>query len=187
MQAESNQRVGLQECLSLGYIYLLLLGIASDTLFYNFLGINILNYSNILDVLLSPVKLVVGNLIVLLALLVIISMLYLSMRFLPRLQKPANDGTKGFIWNTFVLGSAFMILCFLLGVGLGKGTKLKRELAKRTTQPDHIITFNDRHKEEVKVVGQNSGYIFFVSKNGNQVVVAPIAGYVSQIENIASN
>jgi len=187
MQAESDQKVGLQECLSLGYIYLLLLGIVSDTLFYNSFGINILNYSSILDVLLSPVKLVAGNLIILFALLFILGVLYLSMRFLPRLQKPAQDGTQGFIWNTFVFGSAFMVFCFFIGIGLGKGSKIKSQLAKRITQPDHLLTFNDRHTEEVKVVGQNSVYIFYIPKNGSRVVIAPIAGYVSQIEHIDAN
>lgn len=49
---ENNLRV--QDLLSLGYVYLLILGLARDTIYYGFLDVNILSYSSIGDILISP-------------------------------------------------------------------------------------------------------------------------------------
>lgn len=185
---QENQKIGFQEFLSFGYLYLLVLGVVSDSLFYNYFHINILNYSTILDVLLSPLKLVVGNPVILLALMFLLGVLYLSMRFvLPKLKRDRQEQNPTSLWNTFIMGSAFVILCFFLGIGLGKGNKIKLQLEKRNTRPSHLLTFNDKHQEAVKIIGQNSVYIFFVPKNGNRVVVAPISGYISQIEDISTD
>ncbi len=51
---ESTQR-SIQDYLSLGYLYLVVVGILFDAIFYGILGINIIHYSSILDVLLSPI------------------------------------------------------------------------------------------------------------------------------------
>ena len=53
----------IQDYLSLGYVFLLILGIASDSIFYSFFGINIISYSNVLDVLLSPVVYLTKNVV----------------------------------------------------------------------------------------------------------------------------
>ena len=45
---------GLQDYLSFGYLYLLLLGIVSESIYYGLLGVSVLSYSDVLDVLLSP-------------------------------------------------------------------------------------------------------------------------------------
>ena len=47
---ERNQ-ISIQDYLSLGYIYLVVAGILFDATFYGILGINIIHYSSILDVL----------------------------------------------------------------------------------------------------------------------------------------
>ena len=46
----------IQGFLSIGYVYLIVMGILNETLYYNQIGIDILNYSNILDVLISPIS-----------------------------------------------------------------------------------------------------------------------------------
>jgi len=45
----------IQDYFSLGYVYLLILGIFKDVIYYGFLGINILEYASVADVLLSPI------------------------------------------------------------------------------------------------------------------------------------
>ena len=46
---------GIQEYLSIGYLYLLVLGVIGDSIYYSFFDINIIRYSTVLDVLLSPI------------------------------------------------------------------------------------------------------------------------------------
>ena len=45
----------IQGIVTLGYIYLILMGILNESLYYNQLGVNILNYSDVLDILISPI------------------------------------------------------------------------------------------------------------------------------------
>ncbi len=51
----------IQEFFSFGYFYLLFLGIINSAIFYGILGVDIIRYSNALDVLLSPVALLTDN------------------------------------------------------------------------------------------------------------------------------
>lgn len=56
------KKLSIQEYLSLGYIYLVVLGIISDVIYYKFFGIDILNYSTILDVLITPINIMAHDL-----------------------------------------------------------------------------------------------------------------------------
>jgi hypothetical protein len=46
----------LQTFLPLGYLYLIILGILRDGVFFYMLGINFLKYSSIMDILISPIS-----------------------------------------------------------------------------------------------------------------------------------
>ena len=48
-------KLNIQEILSLGYVYLLVLGVISDVIFYSFFDLKIVAYSSILDILLAPI------------------------------------------------------------------------------------------------------------------------------------
>ncbi len=51
-----KEKITLQEYLSLFYVYLIALGTISDVIYFRFLNVDILNYSTILDVLISPIN-----------------------------------------------------------------------------------------------------------------------------------
>jgi hypothetical protein len=55
------EKISVQEYISLGYIFLVLLGIATDVIYYKYLNIDILTHSTILDVLISPVNILVND------------------------------------------------------------------------------------------------------------------------------
>jgi len=75
---KKSSQMNIQDYLSLGYIFLLILGVFHDTIYYKFLGINILEYSSVLDVLISPVSVIAGNLKLAVALIgaIIFAILY---------------------------------------------------------------------------------------------------------------
>jgi len=47
-----DKRWSIQDYLSLGYLYLLILGIFKDAVFYGYLGVNFINYASVQDILL---------------------------------------------------------------------------------------------------------------------------------------
>ncbi|NJK83951.1 MAG: hypothetical protein HC912_09240 [Saprospiraceae bacterium] len=100
----------VQDYLSIGYLYLLILGILSDSIYYGMLGINILSYSTILDVLLSPIVKLTDNILLAAAIMVPTSF-YLLLFYL---QKQSTEKMKqsyfSKISNTPLKRSSYFLL-----------------------------------------------------------------------------
>jgi uncharacterized membrane protein len=179
------KNIGIQEYLSFGYLYLLVLGIITDTIFYNLIGIKILNYSNISDILLTPINLLTSNLILLFALLLMLGISYYFVHYIqPKLQKlkpdqptTANSSTQ---WITL---TAVLFICLFLGLGIGRGSAVNALIAEGKLETSKLITFSNSKTVEVRIVGQNTAFIFYVPKNGRSVVVSPISS-VLQIQEL---
>ncbi|MES3017658.1 MAG: hypothetical protein V4721_07765 [Bacteroidota bacterium] len=181
MNKPSNfiNRLSFQEYLSLGYIYLILLGLLTEVFYYNFIGINIMDYSSLSDVLLSPIKLLARNVVIVYALLTGFVVLFVYIKWiLPKFQ-----GADAAVITPDKLGiaAAIMVLFFYLGLGIGMGSKYGKQLKAGKTMPDHEITFANGENRQVKIMGRNSAYLFQVSKGSTQVAVIPIEGNVVQI------
>ncbi len=179
------KNIGIQEYLSFGYIYLLALGIITDTIYYHLIGIKILNYSNISDILITPINLLTSNLILLFALLLTIGFSYSIVHFIqPKLQKikpdqptTANSSTQ---WITL---TAVLFICLFLGLGIGRGVAVNKLIVEGKLETSKLITFSNSKTAEVRIVGQNTAFIFFVPKNGRSVIVSPISS-VLQIQEL---
>jgi hypothetical protein len=179
------KNIGIQEYLSFGYLYLLALGIITDTVFYNLIGIKILNYSNVSDILIAPINLLTSNVILLFLLLIIIGFSYFYTNILiPRFQKlkpelPVKENTS----MQWVVLAAVLFLCLFLGLGIGRGIKMNKLIIEGKLPPNKYITFSNSKTAEVMIVGQNTAFIFHVPKNGRSVVVSPISN-VLQIQEL---
>lgn len=180
------KNLGLQEYLSLGYIYLLILGLITESIFYKLLGINILNYSSLSDILLSPISLLTGNPILTVLLLFFFVFCFFYFKFLiPKIQKKKEGETATAITSRrIMLISLLMLFSPFIGVEIGRGSKLKKQISTGTTKPDHLITFVDSKTENVRIIGQNAAYIFYVPEHKNQVIVAPIGNAIFSIQKL---
>ncbi len=189
---------GLQEYLSLGYIYLIVLGIVDDVIYYKFLGINILNYSAISDVLMSPVNTLFYDVRVLGLLIVAISLTYLFyFKALPAFhyknrekqwyRKTVRDVDKmdakyaDLVKNKQVTVMLAFISCIFLGLRIGNGHKTKERLQKGEAKAGHTILFGDNTTKRVRILGQNSAYLFYVIEGQKKVITMPISGNVKEI------
>ena len=56
-----QKKLNLQDVFYIGYLYLIILGIVSDAIFYGIFGVSYLNYTTILDALISPISLLINN------------------------------------------------------------------------------------------------------------------------------
>lgn len=72
-----ESKLGLQDYFYIGYLYLIILGIVSDAIFYGIFGVSYLNYTTILDALISSVSLLTNNWKISLFLLLIFWLMYL--------------------------------------------------------------------------------------------------------------
>lgn len=187
MEKIGVNKLSLQEYLSLGYLYLLVLGLLTDTIYYGLLDLNILDYSSISDVLISPLKLLARNMIVFLAFLLILVMLFVFGKWVhPRLAKAVAKGkeVKVITQETLVAISALMVIGYFLGLGIGLGIKTSTQMEEGRIRPDHQIIFSDQKSQDVKIVGRNSIYIFYILKGGKQVYTTPIDGNVFVVKKL---
>ena len=51
----------VQNLLPLGYLFLVILGIVKESIFYYQIGINIIKYSSIMDILISPIAAITSH------------------------------------------------------------------------------------------------------------------------------
>jgi hypothetical protein len=180
------KKIGVQEYLSLGYIYLLIVGLLTNVIFYNFVGINILDYSTFLDILITPVNHLTSNVLLPVTLLVVVTAIVGWARLLlPRLHRPASGENATVSSERLIFVVAVAVLILFLGLGIGRGLKVRSQIAGGNIQADHIITFSDSRQVKVKMVGQNSLYLFYVSGHEKQVSITPVGDNILQIKRIA--
>lgn len=175
------KNLGIQEYLSLGYLYLLIIGLITDTIFYHMIGINIMNYSAFLDILITPINLMTNNIILPIAVGIIVILFLLWKKYiLPKHRKDKPALTT----ENLVTFFAAIILFLFLGLGIGMGTGVKKRMESGKLKANHEITFNDARKLRVRVIGQNSQYLFYVPEGEKNVVVSPIGNTVFQLRKI---
>ncbi len=180
----------IQDYLSIGYLYLLILGIVSDSIYYGILGINILSYSTVLDVLLSPIVRLTSNLAFPIVIIIIPAISYALLKIVQKLneKKTTQLSMPGFMSSNknLTLGwigfSAWLVFSAYMGYGLGGGFKIKGMLKNGDLTIDHRIHFHDQEPQEVKVIGNNSDYIFYILKDSKVVSISPIQENIRRIE-----
>ena len=199
-EAQKESNYSLQDYLSLGYIYLLVLGVFNQAIFYKFLKVNILEYSSILDVLISPISIITGDLKIAGALVfaILFGLLYKVLlpkyyNWLSKKEKYKSGknkdkiekslaGVKSNSFTIFITG--LMIFSVFIGLGTGKGAKMKSLIEKGELKLSHKIVFQDNTSKEVRIVGKNSLNVFYVLKDAKEVTISPIEGNIKSIEKL---
>jgi len=199
-EVEVRSKLGLQDYLSLGYIYLLVLGVFHETIYYKYLDINILEYSSVLDVLISPISVITGNLWLCVALIFAVGFAYLYKVFLPKYyrylgkkkkyQSGKNKikidktlkGLESSAFTIFII--SLMIFSVFTGMGIGSGIKLKQRINKDEIKYTHELIFEDNKTEKIKMLGKNSLYVFYITKGKGEVYISPIDGNIKIIKKL---
>jgi len=189
MENTENTNVkSISDYLPFGYLYLLLLGIASDSIYYGLLGINIISYSSVLDVLLSPIARLTSNIVFPLIVIVLPFFNYFYLKFVKSRMAKSSSGKKPSklallplptLWVGF---TALIIFSTYMGNGIGAGMAVKKRLDERSIRADYTLTFKDNEVLDVRLVGNNSGYIFYIIEGQDVVTVSPIPYNVKRIE-----
>ena len=186
MREVETSQLKLQDYLSFGYLYLLVLGIARDAIYYGFLGVNIISYSGIMDVLLSPIAYLTRHPSVLVLFLIAIGIIVFLPRFhkkyrntkwyarLVNVNKIDEQYAKKSIVPREVLLGALVVASMFIGTGIGAGLKYAKNLELKQLKTKDKIIFIDGDEYTVKIIGQNSSYIFYVNEGDSIVSISPI-------------
>lgn len=187
----------LEKLLPVGYLILVILGIVKESVIYYQLGINILKYSNIMDVLISPISDLTAHPIVLFAFSFYIFLLYLMLRYMashtdkawakkglgiqPEEFPLSKEDLKIRVGTKFLHTVAFGVMTFFLGIGIGNGKKIKGYIENDTMKFQHVLTFDAENKKKVFLIGINSSNYIYVEEGTKNIKISPI-GAVRAIE-----
>ena len=187
----------IQKTLPFGYIFLVVLGIIKESIYYYQVGINILKYSNIMDVLISPIADLTSTPIILMGFTILILVLYVANLLISKnfnkewlkkkivSAKPLADITeedvRAYFGKYLISMFAFCLLCFFLGLGLGSGSKVASKISKNELKYNYEVTFGDGQTKEIYLIGSNSSNYFYVEKGNKNVKISPV-GSIKSIE-----
>jgi hypothetical protein len=180
----------IEVLLPLGYLYLIIVGILKESLFFYQLGINILKYTNIMDVLISPIATMFSHPIIFIAILSFFTFCFYLPSILIKkghikwvqkvfeLKKTSADLPESELKNYYMTIAIRFLAVGLLSIYLGYGSAEGYLTAKRIKNFDlkyhHKLNFNTGESEEVCLLETNSLYCFYVTKNESNIKIAPL-------------
>ena len=98
------------------------------------------------------------------------------------LSEPLTDEEiKIRLGNKFLSVTAFGIMTFFLGIGIGNGKKVSDAINSNQLVYNHSITFSSSETKLVYLIGTNSANIFYVEKGSKNVKISPV-GAIESIE-----
>lgn len=179
-----------QKLLPFGYLFLVILGILKESVFYYQFGINILKYSNIMDILISPIADLTSHPIVLISCITFILLLLFFTIFLSKNYKKewvrklmgskktladlTADEVRIHFGRLFLLMFAFGLSSFFLGLGIGKSSKIASRISQNDLKFNYALTFNTNETKEIFLIGNNSANYFYVEKGSKNVKISPV-------------
>ena len=194
-----EKNLGLQDYFYIGYLYLIILGIVSDAIFYGIFGVSYLNYTTILDALISPISLLTNNWKISLFLGFMFWLMYLYftkwmfklyayLRVKKWYQKIYNiekwDKKYEELAKKKSIIPGMMFIFFLLFVSMrtGMGIGMKQKYNSKEIIPNYTLVFKDNTKLDVRKVGQNSAYFFYFIPGEKVITATPITDNLKQIK-----
>ncbi len=184
-------KLSIQEFLSLAYVYLLILGVISDTIFYSFFGLHVIAHSDVLDILLSPISILTENLIIPIFIIIgCVFMYFIRVKISPKMheknkkkesyrlkknfEKLEHQYSKKPTITEFVPLFALVVFSMFVGLRIGHGFKLKDRMINKDFSYLDTITFQNNEKVNTTIIGQNSLYVFYVEEGDDKLSIAPI-------------
>ncbi len=186
-----------QNLLPLGYLFLVVLGILKESVFFHQIGINILKYSSIMDILISPIATLTSSPIILTFVFLLFvfhfclpSILYrykhkkwIIKRF--ELDKMKGEQSEGVLKRLFLNAAisilSIMLLSFFLGFGIGGGQIIAKRIKGNKLKYNYKLNYNSGESEDIYLIESNSAYYFYVAKGNPAVKIAPV-GAIKSIE-----
>lgn len=194
-----KEKLGLQDYFYIGYLYLIILGIISDAIFYGIFGVSYLNYTTILDALISPISLLTDNwkISIFLALMFWLMRMYFTkwmftfykyLRVKKWYQKIYNIEKWDKKYEEYekkknnIEGMMFLFFLLFISMRTGMGIGMKQKYTNEEIVPNFTLVFKDNTRLDVRKVGQNSAYFFYFIPGEKVITATPIADNLKQIK-----
>ena len=187
----------IQNLLPFGYLFLVVMGILKESVLFYQIGIPILKYSSIMDILISPVATMTSHYVI----LIFLFLLFLFYSKLPTILMKYSDKKwiqkffdldaskititenerKNYFTYVAIKSLAVMLLSFFVGYGLAEGRILSQKIKNDKLKYNCNLIYASGQQEVVSMINTNSAYCFYLSKGNQNVKIAPI-GSIRNIE-----
>lgn len=194
-----QKKLDLQDVFYIGYLYLIILGIVSDAIFYGIFGVSYLNYTTILDALISPISLLINNWKISLFLGLMFWVMYLyftkwmfklyaylrvkkwyqKIYSIEKWDKKYEELAKK---KSIIPGMMFIFFLLFISMRTGMGIGMKHKYNTKEIIPNYTLVFKDNTKLDVRKVGQNSAYFFYFIPGEKVITATPITDNLKQIK-----
>jgi len=192
----------IQGLLPLGYLYLILLGLLKEGILYHQLGINIIEYSSITDILLSPIaEMTSGPTLIVVTIAIVIIFFIIQTILVQNSHKSwakkflgenrfSNVSTKKEVQKTifpiFALLMALELLAVFIGMGIGQGSRVVNKIQNNELDYGYKVTYATGRSEDIYVIDRNSSYYFYLTKGNKNIKIAPVAS-INSLELLKNN
>lgn len=194
-----KERLGLQDYFYIGYLYLIIIGIISDAIFYGIFGVSYLNYTTILDALISPISLLSNNWFISLFLSIMFWLMYMYFtkwmfkvyayqrkkkwyRKIYNIEKWDKKYEEMKKKKNILPGMMFIFFLLFVSMRTGMGIGMKQKYTNKEIVPNYTLIFQDNTRLDVRKVGQNSAYFFYFIPGEKVITATPIADNLKQIK-----
>lgn len=187
----------LQNLLPFGYLFLVILGAAKESIIYYQIGINIIQYSSIMDILISPIATITSHPLIFITIVTIIIFYYnlpqiliknedkkwlLKLFGITKIETELAANEKLEYYTIFSIKFlSYFLICFFLGYGLADGRSISEKIKTNQLHYNYNLNFNDDKSENAFIVGSNSVYYFYLTKGNQHIKIAPV-GSIKYIE-----
>lgn len=179
----------IKNLLPLGYLYLVVLGVIKESIVFYQLGINIIKYSSVMDILLSPIAVITSHpLIIFTFLLFSVYPFFVARMFTKHSEKKwvrlafgikknrleMNEVEIEKYKNTLVIFMfVFIYLSLFLGMAFQQGYMTSQEIKNDQLKYKHEMYFVTGESQTVKIIDNNSEYFFYVAKGNKNINIIP--------------
>ena len=170
--------ISIQDILYYGYIYLLLLGIASESIYYGILDVEVLDFTDILNLLLTPVEHLTQSFVFTLIILGFPALLYPLIRRSHK-RSPFHRFSARQWWVGI---SMLVIFIAYMGLAIGGAKAVREDMRNGTITPNHYLTFEGQDPLPVKLIDIKGDFVFYIERGKQVVSVSPISVSMTRIE-----
>lgn len=72
----------------------------------------------------------------------------------------------------------------LIGFGMGSGDKLSSRMKNGELKSNHILVYNNQDSARVRMISQNSLYLFYVKEGERELTITPVGQSIFSIKKI---
>lgn len=181
--------LAIQDYITLGYLYLVLLGTVNIVIYYSGFNINIFDYISITDILLAPINMLFLDYKNTAMIVVVIWIISFALKFafvgvnklIENIASKYNKPIKTIIYQPVIVFVILFSYIFLV-LSINMADRVSSRITNKTYKLYTKLTFTDNTQKDVYVVATTSMYLFFVEQGESVVTVMPISGNVKSIK-----